>query len=183
MDYTSQHYTMHFDSIMKALKSIFLDNTFGFVALVLFYILYYGCSRQLVKQVLIQEPRPHQPQVVVWVSSTKHDFSLIEEALSPFTELLVTTKIWVPLLHPFGYCAMLIIVVICKHHRWAGLLVTTLPWRFGWHLLCYESRPLTQLIKIKKQTTKNNRIRSEQGSITTDIKEIQNILKEYFKKS
>lgn len=40
-------------------------------------------------------------------------------------ELLVTKKIWVQLLHPWGYCTLLVVVHRC--HSWVGLLVCFLP--------------------------------------------------------
>lgn len=50
------------------------------------------------------------------------DFSLFQLVLSPIRELLVNTKVWEPLLHLKGYCAMLVIAVVWGHHGWVGLL-------------------------------------------------------------
>lgn len=59
-------------------------------------------------QVLLPDPRFHQPQIVDWVSSTRQNFSLVKQVLSPIKELLVTAKVYMPLLHPEGHCAMLV---------------------------------------------------------------------------
>lgn len=42
-------------------------------------------------------------------------------------------------------------------------------------------RPLAQITKGKKERTQLNKIRNEQKNITTDSKEIQNIIKDYLK--
>ena len=41
--------------------------------------------------------------------------------------------------------------------------------------------PLARLIKIKRERTKIKKIRSERGEITTDITEIQKVIREYYK--
>lgn len=50
----------------------------------------------------------------------------------PIRELLITAKVCVLLLHPSGYCAMLFIVVVHKHHSRRGLLVDSLVWLIVW---------------------------------------------------
>ena len=42
-------------------------------------------------------------------------------------------------------------------------------------------KPLTRLIKKKRERTQINKIRSEKGEITTDTTEIQRVLKDYYK--
>ena len=42
-------------------------------------------------------------------------------------------------------------------------------------------KPLARLIKKKRETTQINRIRNEKGEITTDIAEIQRIMRDYYK--
>lgn len=46
--------------------------------------------------------------VLSWVSSNRNGFSLIEEILWPTIELLVTSKVCIPLLYLQGYHAMLL---------------------------------------------------------------------------
>ena len=41
--------------------------------------------------------------------------------------------------------------------------------------------PLTRLIKKKREKTPINRIRNEKGEVTTDTKEIQRIIRDYYK--
>ena len=41
-------------------------------------------------------------------------------------------------------------------------------------------RPLTRLIKKKRERTQINKIRNERGKITTDTKEIQRIVRKYY---
>ena len=42
-------------------------------------------------------------------------------------------------------------------------------------------KPSARLIKEKREKTQNNRIRNEKGEITTDIAEIQQIMRDYYK--
>ena len=42
-------------------------------------------------------------------------------------------------------------------------------------------KPLARLIKKKRENTQINRIRSEKGEVTTDIAEIQRIMRDYYK--
>ena len=41
--------------------------------------------------------------------------------------------------------------------------------------------PLARLIKQKRERTQSNKIRNEKGEVTTDITEIQRILRDYYK--
>ena len=41
-------------------------------------------------------------------------------------------------------------------------------------------KPLTRLIKKKRERTQINKIRNEKGEITTDTKEIQRIVRKYY---
>ena len=42
-------------------------------------------------------------------------------------------------------------------------------------------KPLTRLIKKKRERTQINKIRNEKGEVTTDTTEIQSILRDYYK--
>ena len=42
-------------------------------------------------------------------------------------------------------------------------------------------KPLARLIKIKKERTQINKIRNKRGNVTTDITEIQRIIRDYYK--
>ena len=42
-------------------------------------------------------------------------------------------------------------------------------------------KPLTRLIKKKRERTQINEIRNEKGEVTTDTTEIQSILRDYYK--
>ena len=42
-------------------------------------------------------------------------------------------------------------------------------------------KPLARLIKKKREKTQINRIRYEKGEVTTDIAEIQRIMRDYYK--
>ena len=42
-------------------------------------------------------------------------------------------------------------------------------------------KPLARLIKKKKERTQINKIRNEKGEITTDITEVQRIIRDYYK--
>ena len=42
-------------------------------------------------------------------------------------------------------------------------------------------KPLTRLIKKKREKTQINRIRNEKGEVTTDTAEIQRIMRDYYK--
>ena len=42
-------------------------------------------------------------------------------------------------------------------------------------------KPLARLIKKKRERTQINRIRNEKGEVTTDIAEIQRIMRDYYK--
>ena len=42
-------------------------------------------------------------------------------------------------------------------------------------------KPLARLIKIKREKTQFNRIRNEKGEVTTDMAEIQRIMRDYYK--
>ena len=42
-------------------------------------------------------------------------------------------------------------------------------------------KPLTRLIKKKKEKTQINQIRNEKGEVTTDTAEIQSLLRDYYK--
>ena len=42
-------------------------------------------------------------------------------------------------------------------------------------------KPLATLIKKKREKTQINRIRNEKGGVTTDIAEIQQIMRDYYK--
>lgn len=52
--------------------------------------------------------------------------SLLVRILSPFRELLVTTKVCMPLLQPSDYCAMLVVTVVHIDQSWVRLLVASL---------------------------------------------------------
>ena len=54
-------------------------------------------------------------------SSTNHDFPLVECVISTTRELLFTIKICVPLLHPWVYYTMLVILEVSRYHNWIGL--------------------------------------------------------------
>lgn len=56
-----------------------------------------------------------------YVSSTRHDFLLVEWVLSLIREMLATATVFVPLLHPYGYLIMLVVAVVHTHHSWVGL--------------------------------------------------------------
>ena len=43
-------------------------------------------------------------------------------------------------------------------------------------------KPLARLIKKKREKTQINRIRNDKGEVTTDIAEIQMIMRDYYKK-
>ena len=43
-------------------------------------------------------------------------------------------------------------------------------------------KPLSRLIKKKREKTQINRIRNEKGEVTTDTAEIQRIMRDYYKK-
>ena len=49
---------------------------------------------------------------VNWVSNTRHGFSLVAWILNPIRELLITDNVSVPLLNLYGYCALLIDVIL-----------------------------------------------------------------------
>ena len=54
------------------------------------------------------------------------------------------------------------------------------------YILFYEKikkidKPLAKLITKKKKRTKINKIRNEQGEVTTDTAEIQSILRDYYR--
>ena len=42
-------------------------------------------------------------------------------------------------------------------------------------------KPLTRLIKIKRERSQINKIRNEKGAITTDNTEIQRVIRAYYK--
>ena len=42
-------------------------------------------------------------------------------------------------------------------------------------------KPIARLIKKKREKIQNNRIRNEKGEVTTDMAEIQRIMKDYYK--
>ena len=43
-------------------------------------------------------------------------------------------------------------------------------------------KPLTRLIKKKREKTQMNRIKNEKGEVTTDTAEIQRIMRDYYQK-
>ena len=45
----------------------------------------------------------------------------------------------------------------------------------------FRSKPLTRLIKKKREKTQINRIRNAKGEVTTDTAEIQGIMRDYYK--
>lgn len=45
--------------------------------------------------------------------------------------MLVTAKVCVPLLYPWGYGAMLVVNVVHRCHSQGGLLVPWLLWKFA----------------------------------------------------
>ena len=59
----------------------------------------------------------------------RHDFPLVEQALSPIKKLLVTTKVLVALLRLQDYHAMWIIFVVHNHSVKARLLISSLLWK------------------------------------------------------
>lgn len=59
-------------------------------------------------------------------------FTLAEHILSPSRGSLVTTKIFMPLLHHQSYSAVLVIVVVHSCHGWVGLLVASLLRKLAW---------------------------------------------------
>lgn len=60
--------------------------------------------------------------------------SIFEQALSQIRELLITAKIRLPLLYPLGYLPR-VHHYECKHNRWLGVLISSLPWKFVLHFL------------------------------------------------
>jgi hypothetical protein len=60
------------------------------------------------------------------LANTRHDFHLIELSLRSIRELLVTAKICVPLLHPYDYQTVLVIVLVHRYQGWVRLLVASL---------------------------------------------------------
>lgn len=50
----------------------------------------------------------------------------------PIRELLVTTKVCVPLLPPLRYSDGLVIAFVHRHHSLIELLVASLPWKLAW---------------------------------------------------
>lgn len=65
---------------------------------------------------------------------TRHGIPLVERVLSSSRELLVTSKVSVPLLQPWSYCTMLVVDVVPRPHIWVGLLAFSLLWKLAWHL-------------------------------------------------
>lgn len=65
-----------------------------------------------------------------WLSFNTRGFSLV----SLTRVLWVTTNIYVPLLHPSGYLAILVVMVY-RCHNWIEMLVASLFWKFAWHML------------------------------------------------
>ena len=67
----------------------------------------------------------------------------------------------------------------------AGGLPTTVPpgksqsWFF--EKINKIDQPLARLIKKKRERTQINKIRNEEGEVTTDTAEIQSILRDYYK--
>ena len=43
-----------------------------------------------------------------------------------------------------------------------------------------KKKPLTRLIKKKRERTQINKIRNERGEVTTDTEEIESILRKYY---
>lgn len=62
------------------------------------------------------------------VLRTRKDFLLVEKVLSSIREILVTTKLCMPLLHPY---ALLVIVVAHRSHSWIRLLAASFLWKLA----------------------------------------------------
>jgi hypothetical protein len=50
-------------------------------------------------------------------------------------EVLVTAKVCVPLLYPYGYCGKLFIIVVHRHQSYMWALVAFFLWKLTWCLL------------------------------------------------
>ena len=50
-------------------------------------------------------------------------------------ELLVTSKLFIPLLSSLCYSALLVVVMGYRLHSWVALLVASLLWKLAWLLL------------------------------------------------
>lgn len=50
------------------------------------------------------------------VFSNRHVFPLVHVLLNPISEQLAPAKVWMELLYPQGYCTMLVIYVVHRHH-------------------------------------------------------------------
>lgn len=62
------------------------------------------------------------------VLRTRKDFLLVEKVLSSIREILITTKLCMPLLHPY---AMLVIVVVHRSHSWVRRSVASFLWKLA----------------------------------------------------
>lgn len=70
------------------------------------------------------------------VAMTKRNgFPLVELVLSPISKLWVTSKVFMPLLHTWGYPAMLVIDMLHGCHSWVGHFTTSVIWKSLWKLL------------------------------------------------
>lgn len=79
---------------------------------------------------------------VVQVSSTKHDFSLAEWALNSCRDLVIVMKVCLPVLHPYGYCTMLVIVVFYRCHFYVILMVASLHGKLVLYLWQHKGQSL-----------------------------------------
>lgn len=66
--------------------------------------------------------------------NTRHGIPHVERVLSSSRELLATSKVSMPLLQPWSYCAVLVVDVVHRPHSWVGLLAFSLPWNLAWDL-------------------------------------------------
>lgn len=121
----------------------------------------------LVKQQLyapLQGPQHYWPWEVEKISHTRHGFSLVKLVLCQTSELWVTSKVHVPLVHPQGYHDMLVIAVVPRHHSMVEPLVVSIFWKTTWHLLvCLKhivfSTIRTYLLPLGTTTVNRNCLR------------------------
>lgn len=72
--------------------------------------------------------------------STKHTFPLVEQIVNSIRDLLLTTKVCVPLQHCQSYHAVLVINVVHRPHSCIRSLVFSLPWKLVWHPLVSQKK-------------------------------------------
>lgn len=62
-------------------------------------------------------------------------FPFVQTALSSFEELLVISKVCVPVSYFERYCAMRVVLVVHWYYNWVGLLVASHYWKLACLLL------------------------------------------------